>query len=429
MRDALKDIKIGNPRGSYNCDGAERAFQGLLHTLQKIPKYGMIMLLTDTASKNLDLFDELVKLRDEKEAIIYVVLTPEYEERRSEDVFVGDDSWKKYKEISKGKMYDMDDYDRAKFLKEIVFSIKKECARPTTPSPPPPEPSVVGGGECSSKDVKRPIAFVIDTTSSIKKYKGSVKELTTTLVEEIIDSGVDIPEWMITQFVDYDCEDEDNGIEENTKIVIQTSDSEKMKETLEDIKIGNPSGADNCDKPERAFQGLLVTLQKIPKYGMIMLLTDTASKNHELYDELVKLRDEKEAIIYVVLTPEYEEIKKRKYSVFVGDDSWLKYKEISKGKLYDMAEYDRAAFLKEIVFSIKEECARPTTPSPGKYSSEEAKTICITTKECAEKKGDDKFVCDQTGHCIILACETDRECKGHRRVCEDKVCVEKGSKY
>merc|ERR1719244_654950 len=215
--------------------------------------------------------------------------------------------------------------------------------------------------ECSSKDIKRPLAFVMDTTNSVSRYEGSVKELTTTLLDEIVDSGVNIPDWILTKFWDFDCETE-GSIEENTELVIQTPDSGAMKEALNDIKIGNPPGADNCDYPERAFQGLLLTLQTIPKYGMIMLLTDTASKNLELFDELVKLRDSKEVLIYVVFTPHYQEEKED--NVFVGDPSWLKYKEISNGKLYDMADYDRDEFLKEIVFSIKEECVPITTPSP-----------------------------------------------------------------
>merc|ERR1719244_939765 len=162
--------------------------------------------------------------------------------------------------------------------------------------------------ECSSKDVKRPLAFVMDTTSSVIDYEGSVKELTTTILDEIVDSGVNIPEWILTKFRDWRCRT-DGSIEENTELVIQTPDSREMKDALNGIIIGNPEGHKNCDGPERAFQGLLLTLQTIPKYGMIMLLTDTASKNLELFDELVKLRDSKEAKIYVVFTPRYKKEK------------------------------------------------------------------------------------------------------------------------
>merc|ERR1719244_960955 len=362
MKEALNDIKIGNPPDADNCDKPERAFQGLLLTLQTIPKYGMIMLLTDTASKNLELFDELVKLRDSKEVLIYVVFTPHYQEEKYSrpPIFVGDPSWLKYKEISNGKLYDMAEYDRAKFLKEIVFSIKEECVPVTTPSPPPlPLPSKTveeSESECTPEAVQRPMAFCIDATGSVSESGIGIKQLTYSLIDEAEERGFSIPKWILTTFTDIN-----EDIESNTKLVIETPDSGKMKAALKNTRF-----AGGGDIPERAFQGLQLTLQTIPQHGMIMLITDAPTKNFELFDELMKLRDEKKAEIYVVFTPTY---------VDGEDESWHKFKELSNGKMYDMANYKKEDFLNAILHNITDNC-KPTEP-PVELSETKTETTVV----------------------------------------------------
>ena len=101
--------------------------------------------------------------------------------------------------------------------------------------------------------------------------------------------------------------------------------------------------------------GLSVTLQKMPHNGVVLLFTDSPSKNLQLEAELIAIRDEKKITIFVVLTPGYFGTK--------HDASWKVYVNLSEGRIYDLLNFDKDQFFQEVVHVIGSSCA-------GKVSSD-----------------------------------------------------------
>ena len=60
--------------------------------------------------------------------------------------------------------------------------------------------------------------------------------------------------------------------------------------------------------------GLLLTMQHLPYNSIVFALSDNPTKNLDLKDEIIRLKDEKNIHIFIVLTPRYHGI--------VGDKSW-----------------------------------------------------------------------------------------------------------
>ena len=94
---------------------------GLLVTLNNLPENGIVLLFTDAPSKGLEKESELIRLRDQKKIKIFVVLAPQYGGK------VGDQSWQMYTRLSEGKIYNMKDFSKEQFLKEIVQVVATTC--------------------------------------------------------------------------------------------------------------------------------------------------------------------------------------------------------------------------------------------------------------------------------------------------------------
>ena len=89
--------------------------------------------------------------------------------------------------------------------------------------------------------------------------------------------------------------------------------------------------------------GLLLTLQKMPKHGVVIVFLDSTTKDQDLLDDVVALRDEKEIKIFVVYAP-----KMNTFTGSVGDPSWTALKTASEGRIYDMSTFNRTLFISEV---------------------------------------------------------------------------------
>ena len=67
-------------------------------------------------------------------------------------------------------------------------------------------------------------------------------------------------------------------------------------------------------------------MQKMPSHGVVVLFTDSPTKNHRLEDEIISYGKEKDIDVIVVLAPEY--------NGQVGDRSWQVYQKISQERVF-----------------------------------------------------------------------------------------------
>ena len=100
--------------------------------------------------------------------------------------------------------------------------------------------------------------------------------------------------------------------------------------------------------------GLLLTLQTMPQHGVVLVFLDTTTKDQDLLDDVVALRDEKEIKIFVVYAP-----KMNTKVGSVGDPSWTVLNTVSEGRIYDMSEFNRTLFIEEVT-QVKLETALGT---------------------------------------------------------------------
>ena len=79
----------------------------------------------------------------------------------------------------------------------------------------------------------------------------------------------------------------------------------------------------------------------MPQHGVVLVFLDSTTKDQDLLDDVVALRDEKEIKIFVVYAP-------RMTSGSVGDASWTVLNTVSEGRIYDMSEFNRTHFIEEV---------------------------------------------------------------------------------
>ena len=98
----------------------------------------------------------------------------------------------------------------------------------------------------------------------------------------------------------------------------------------------------------KTFLGILLTLENLPMYGVALVFTDHQTKDLDLLDEIIALRDVKKIKIFIVLAPSYSGI--------IDDASWVAYDKISEGHIFNMADFDKETFVSEVVVVIGESC-------------------------------------------------------------------------
>jgi len=144
-----------------------------------------------------------------------------------------------------------------------------------------------------------PLTFVIDTTKSVKPDKDSIFNLTQKVVQRIVETDVNIPNYQLVTFNDFGPD-----INRNVKVFPPTPDVMKFRDETMGLKFESYDGG--RDSKERLLQGLLVAATKTPEKSLIVIFTDNGSKDLKLKDEILRLKKEKQLEIFLVLTPEYE---------------------------------------------------------------------------------------------------------------------------
>jgi len=220
---------------------------------------------------------------------------------------------------------------------------------------------------CSERDaIHSSIGFAIDNTGSVSSSSKGVMSLSNGLIDDINALHYIIPKWVLVTFNDFDWGTTPSSwmmstvktsssptetfslpteaeIERNTDLIIVTDNANLFRSRLNDITFSGGG-----DGPERATQGLWVTLNNLPEHGIALLFTDHQSKDLDMESALIELRDKKNIKIFVVLAP--------KYSGAVGDASWNLYKRLSQGRIYDMKDFNATQFLNEVVQMVGETC-------------------------------------------------------------------------
>merc|ERR1712111_20142 len=114
-----------------------------------------------------------------------------------------------------------------------------------------------------------PLTFVIDTTKSVKPDKDSIFNLT----QRVVDT-------------------------------IQATDVLQFKRDALGLVFESFNGG--RDSRERLTQGLLTACQVTPVGSLVVVFTDNGTKDLKLEREIMRLKEEKQLEIYIVLTPVYE---------------------------------------------------------------------------------------------------------------------------
>jgi len=141
--------------------------------------------------------------------------------------------------------------------------------------------------------------FVIDTTKSVKPDKDSIFNLTKKVVDSIKTDLINIPRFTLVSFNDYGPD-----INRNVKVEIDTNDVTAFGLATASLKFESYDGG--RDSKERLTQGLMVALDVASPRTLIVVFTDNGSKDLFLENEIIKLREQKEAEVYIVLTPAFE---------------------------------------------------------------------------------------------------------------------------
>merc|ERR1719369_2205437 len=189
-----------------------------------------------------------------------------------------------------------------------------------------------------SESVFGSIGISIDNTGSVSTSAVNVMSLTNGILSQLAEDGFNIPTWVLTTFNDHG----DDHVE-NTKLVVTTSNIKEMNASLNAIRFSGGG-----DGPERATEGMLLTLQNLPQHGVVLVFTDHQTKDLDLVDDIIALKNKKDIEIYIALAPSY--------NGRVGDESWIAYQNISNGNIFNLADFSRDQFISDIVQIIGKSC-------------------------------------------------------------------------
>jgi len=144
-----------------------------------------------------------------------------------------------------------------------------------------------------------PLTFVVDTTKSVKPDKDSIFNLTLRVVARIQETETNILNYQLVTFNDFGPD-----IRKNVKVFPATKDVLEFRKAAVGITFDSFDGG--RDSKERLTQGLLVACQQTPEKSLIVVFTDNGSKDLKLEREILRIKEEKQLEVYIVLTPEYE---------------------------------------------------------------------------------------------------------------------------
>jgi len=109
------ECKGGSP------DGTTRALQGIKRTLEHMPRNGTVVVITDNKSYDLDLDEDLLRIKEDKNLNILIALAPKYQGK------MGDASWKKYVKLSDSQIFKVDTFNKKTFISAIVKEVENTC--------------------------------------------------------------------------------------------------------------------------------------------------------------------------------------------------------------------------------------------------------------------------------------------------------------
>ena len=93
--------------------------QGLMKAIMVSPEKSLIVVFTDNGSKNLKLKTEIMRMKEEKNIEIFIVLTPIYEGRR------GDKSLEIFNEVS--QVFQINEVGADMFLQTVEEFEEANC--------------------------------------------------------------------------------------------------------------------------------------------------------------------------------------------------------------------------------------------------------------------------------------------------------------
>ena len=179
--------------------------------------------------------------------------------------------------------------------------------------------------------INPPLAFVIDTTRSVKPDKDSIFNLTQRVVDRIQETDTNIPSYHLILF-----NDRGPDITENVEVRDPTDDVVRFRQEIMGLEFESYDGG--RDSKERLMQGVMVALKQTPQKSLIVVFTDNGSKDLILRNDVMKLKEEKESEIFIVLTPVFEG--------WPNDKSLTVYDEIAQ--VYFIDEVGADAFLSRV---------------------------------------------------------------------------------
>jgi len=144
-----------------------------------------------------------------------------------------------------------------------------------------------------------PLTFVIDTTKSVKPDKDSIFNLTQRVVDTIQATDTNIDSYLLVTFNDFGPD-----IKKNVQVYPPTTDVLQFKRDALGLVFESFNGG--RDSRERLTQGLLTACQVTPVGSLVVVFTDNGTKDLKLEREIMRLKEEKQLEIYIVLTPVYE---------------------------------------------------------------------------------------------------------------------------
>ena len=219
--------------------------------------------------------------------------------------------------------------------------------------------------ECGS------LGLAIDNTGSGSDYLQ--------ILLGLVESLEKVPFWTLTTFNDFSNKIAFEEIaSENVDFLVSTDNVDIFKESL--IKMNFSGGGSTSDfalratqgehdlskkNPNCIFSGLLLTMQKMHSPGVVVLFTDSPTKNHRLENEIISYGKEKDIDVIVVLALRY------KYGQ-VGDTSWQVYEKVSQERVFEMDTLGFDRLLDNVSQLVGKNCLAGVNISVQKWP------LCVT---------------------------------------------------
>lgn len=135
------------------------------------------------------------------------------------------------------------------------------------------------------------------------------------VVERIVEIEANIPSYTLITFNDFGPD-----FRRNVDLRINTPNVFEFRQEIVALRFESFDGG--RDSKERLMQGLLAAVQTAPEKSLIVVFTDNGSKDLNLRREIIRMKNEKNLTVYIVLTPIFEG--------FPNDPSLGAYDEVSE---------------------------------------------------------------------------------------------------